>query len=257
MPKSESSEGAPNPRSEWTQAEVDAFVDQLTASAEKARAEGEAALITAKSQARKNNAEAKMSETSLVKLKHDADREDEKRAEELTANKYHHTYLFDTGVSDSTVKACIKQLATWTRQAEKDKPVTVELLINSPGGDVVEGFALMDYLANMATEGHTVNTTAYGMAASMGGVLLQAGARRAMGKNSVLLIHEAQFGAVGSYGEVEDRVKLVNIFHERILSLFADRAKVTKAFIKRNWNRKDWWLDADTSLKHGFIDEIK
>jgi ATP-dependent Clp protease protease subunit len=255
VPKSESSEGNTRSRSDWTEAEIDAFVDQLTANADKARAEGEAALITAKSEARKNNAEAKVAETSLVKLKHDADREDEKRKEELTANKYHLTYLFDTGVSDSTVKACIKQLATWTRQA--DGEITVELLINSPGGDVVEGFALMDYLANMAAQGHTVNTTAYGMAASMGGVLLQAGARRAMGKNSVLLIHEAQFGAVGSYGEVEDRVKLVNIFHERILSLFADRANVTKSFIKRNWNRKDWWLDADTSLKHGFIDEIK
>ena len=257
MPKSESNDSPTRPHSEWTEREVDAFVDTLNANAEKARAEAEAALLTAKAAARKNIAEAKVAEVGLVKLKHDADREDEKRAEEKTANKYHHTYLFDTQVSDSTVKACIKQLATWTRLAADDEAVTVELLINSPGGDVVEGFALMDYLSSMEAEGHVVNTTAYGMAASMGGVLLQAGARRAMGKNSVLLIHEAQFGAVGSYGEVEDRVKLVNIFHERILALFADRSKVSKAFIKKNWNRKDWWLDADTSLQHGFIDEIR
>ena len=158
-------------------------------------------------------------------------------------------------MNEPSVKECIKQLATWERTSEG--PITVEMIINSPGGSVVDGFALMDFITAFSARGNTLNTVAYGMAASMGGVLLEAGARRTMGANSVLLIHEAQFGAVGSYGEVEDRVKLVNIFHERILDLFASRAKVSKSFIKRNWNRRDWWLDAQTALKHGFIDEVR
>lgn len=240
---------------ELTQREVDANVAKAEAEATKAIAEGEAALIKAKAEAVKLGAEVDAINVSLVKARHDASREDEKRCEELAANKYHYQYLFDTSVTDTSVKGCIKQLATWERTA--DDAIAVNLIINSPGGDVVEGFALMDYIAAFTARGNVLNTTAYGMAASMGGVLLQAGAERSMGANSVLLIHEAQFGAVGSYGEVEDRVKLVNIFHERILNLFADRSKVSKAFIKRNWNRKDWWLGADTALKHGFIDKVQ
>ena len=44
--------------------------------------------------------------------------------------------------------------------------------------------------------------------------------------------------------------------HEHILDLFADRATVTKAFIRKNWLRTDWWIGADTALKHGFIDKV-
>jgi ATP-dependent Clp protease, protease subunit len=232
------------------------------AEAEKFRAEAEVTRAKGEAEARKARAEAAVAETEaeadrlrLVDLEFTAERAREKRAEELAANKYHHTYLFDTDVDENNVKKFIAQLATWERTSSE--PITVELVINSPGGSVVDGFALIDYIAAMAANGHTVNTTAYGMAASMGGVLLQVGARRTMGANSVLLIHEAQFGAVGSYGEIEDRVKLVNILHERILNLFADRAKVSKSYIKRNWNRRDWWLDASTALKHGFVDEVR
>src|SRR6185437_11114483 len=151
--------------------------------------------------------------------------------------------------SESSVKACIQQLATWERTSDSDEGVTVELQLNSPGGSVVVGFALIDFIQDFHTRGNTVNTVAYGMAASMAGVILQVGKKRSMGSNAVLLIHEASFGAVGSYGEVQDRVKLVDIFHERILKLFTDRAKVSKSFINRNWSRKDWWIDSTNAIK--------
>jgi ATP-dependent Clp endopeptidase proteolytic subunit ClpP len=237
---------------ELTTKEIDAAIKKAEAEAEKSVAEAEKAIA----EARKTRIEADALDLSLTKAKYDADRETEKRKAELADNKFHHVYIFDQQVNEASVKACTKQLAAWERGSDDEKPITVQLVINSPGGDVVEGFALIDYIRGMQTRGHTVNTVAYGMAASMGGVLLQVGNSRIMGQNAVLLIHEAQFGAVGSYGEIEDRVKLVNIFHDRILNLFADRAHVSKAFIKRNWNRKDWWLGAETALKHGFVDEV-
>ena len=47
----------------------------------------------------------------------------------------------------------------------------------------------------------------------------------------------------------------MGLFHDRILGLFEERAKpinpkTTKAFIKRNWERRDWWLTAQTALDH-------
>lgn len=228
----------------------EAEIDKAKAEAEKFRAERDKVMA----EARKENALAGAAEAALVKAQADAERESEKRRDELAADKYHHRYLFDTDVNDGSVKKAIAQFATWERTT--DKPIVVDLVINSPGGSVVDGFALIDYIEGMHSRDHTVNTTAYGMAASMGGVLLQVGKKRSMGANAVLLIHEAQFGAVGSYGEIQDRVKLVDIFHERILALFVGRAKVTKQFIKSHWSRTDWWLSASDSLKHGFVDAI-
>lgn len=224
-------------------AKLTAEADAATSAAEKNRAE-----------ARKLFWEAEEAQTKARKAIIDADREEHKRRKELAADEFHHTYLFDKDVSESSVKACIGQLSNWERTATE--PITVELVINSPGGSVIDGFALIDHIQAMHGRGHTVNTTAYGMAASMGGVILEVGKTRRMGSNALLLIHEASFGAMGSMGDIEDRVKMVEIMHDRILDLFASRSKVTKAFIKRNWRRRDWWMSAQEAHKHGFVDEI-
>lgn len=218
----------------------------LTAEAEAAKARAEA---------RRAVAEAEEAELRLEKARNDRDREREKREEELAAHKFHYTYLLDKEVSEASVRECIKQLTTWTRIS--NDPITVELVIDSPGGSVFDGFHLIDYINRLHGEGHTVNTTAYGMAASMAGVLLQVGKTRAMGANSLLLIHEAQFGAMGSFGKVEDQVKMVELMHDRILETFAARSKLSKAAISRRWRRRDWWINAQESLKSGFIDAIR
>jgi ATP-dependent protease ClpP protease subunit len=102
----------------------------------------------------------------------------------------------------------------------------------------------------------------FGMAASMAGVLLQAADTRIMGANAFLLIHEGSLGAIGDFGDVEDRVELMGQMHDRILSLFETRAKpinpkTTKAFIRNRWKRKDWWITAEEAAKLGLVDEVR
>jgi ATP-dependent Clp protease protease subunit len=199
-------------------------------------------------------AEAERIRTEQRLLEISLQRELRKEAEELTADKYHHTVVLDQQVADSSVKAIIRQMASWVRQA--DSPLTIQLTINSPGGDIFAGFALIDYINSLHEQGHTVNTHSIGMAASMAGVILQAGRTRSMGHNAFLLIHQAQFGAVGSYGEVEDRMKLVNLLQERILDIFASRSKLSKASLRRKWHRRDWWISSAEALKLGLIDRV-
>ncbi len=174
-----------------TPEEVVANVTKAEAEARKADAEAR----KADAEARGAAAAAEAAEAQLVKARNDAAREAEKRTEELAADKFHHVYLFDSEVSESAVKKATQQLATWERTATG--PLTIDIVLNSPGGSVVDGFALIDFIIGMQGRGHVVNTTAYGMAASMAGVILQAGNTRAMGSNAVLLIHEAQFAAIG------------------------------------------------------------
>lgn len=245
----------PTPRPEWLDR---AEATKLEAEAEAARAQAGLHEQTA----RKFAAEADLAGLLASKGRIELDREEHKRRKELAGDEFHRTYLFDKSVDDSSVKACIRQLSDWERTVDGEE-LTVNLVVNSPGGGIFEGFALIDFIEGMHSRGHTVNTHAYGMAASMGGVLLQIGKTRKMGPSAALLIHEAQFRAGGKTGAVEDEVLLVHMLQDRILDIYAERAKtsvsahpMSRATIKTKWNRRDWWISAPDCLKHGFIDEI-
>jgi ATP-dependent Clp protease protease subunit len=225
-----------------------ANAERALAQAEQARAD------TGKTIVETRSAEAYALESEYIAREREISlaREEYKRARELASDEFHHVYRFIGAVNDGSVKECINQLQTWDRM-EPDCSIT--LLFHSPGGDVVAGLALWDFLIELKGT-HQLTTVARGYAASMAGILLQAGHKRAMGAESWLLIHEASFGVAGSMGEVEDRVEWIKKVQGRILQIFADRSNLTKASIKRRWHRKDWWLSSDEALKHGFIDEI-
>ena len=95
------------------------------------------------------------------------------------------------------------------------------------------------------------------MAASMAGILLQAGDTRWVGHQAWVMIHRAAFGAFGKTYEVEDEVEFVKRIEERILEIFTTRSKLTKQKIKRNWDRKDWWISADEALEAHLVDEVR
>ena len=95
------------------------------------------------------------------------------------------------------------------------------------------------------------------MAASMAGILLQAGDTRWIGQQAWLMIHRAAFGAYGKTFEIEDEVKFVKRIEERILDIFTSRSKLTRNRIKRNWERKDWWISAEEALELGLIDDVR
>ncbi len=71
------------------------------------------------------------------------------------------------------------------------------------------------------------------------------------------MIHRAAFGAWGKTYEIEDEVKFVKRLEERILDIFTSRSKLTRNKIKRNWDRKDWWISSDEAKDLGLIDEIR
>src|ERR1700756_3821970 len=206
-------------------------------------------------------AQAKTAGINAVSSQLSLDKKIREEADELAEDGHHHIYVYDKEVTDSSVKDCIRQMTTWARQSGSDK-CQIEVQINSPGGSISAGLALFDYARTLQADGHVINTAAYGVAASMGGVILQVGNERIMGENAILLLHQGQLGAIGNFAEVEDRVKLMELFHERILTIFEDRAKpinakTTKAFIKRNWDRKDWWMTAELAKSLGFVDTIR
>jgi len=179
----------------------------------------------------------------------------------LAGDFFHKKFYFDSDVNAKTVGFCMDQLDQWDRMSVD--PVVIEIIITSPGGSVTDGLALFDRIKQLQRRGHTIDTTALGWAASMGGILLQAGNTRAMSKESWLLIHQVSAGMMGSFGELADRMKWLEMTQERILDIFADRAAssgaskpISRATIKKNWERTDWWISSEEALKFGLIDEV-
>lgn len=221
-----------------------------TAAAEASAREAEAA--AAHSNARTAEALAQAAEIQR-------DREVEKRNLELAADTYHFTYNFNKAVDEASVTTCVRQLSVWQRQHQDsaEKP-TIEIVFDSPGGSVIDGMHLYDHIKTMQHQGWVINTTARGYAASMGGILLQAGTVRRMGAEAYILIHEISTVAYGKTGEIEDEMLFVKKIQERVLRIFAARSngKVSVATLRQKWRRKDWWLDSTEALRLGIVDEI-
>lgn len=229
--------------------------DTPEVSAAKAKAlEAEATRSLA--EARKWAADAAQAEIALAKL-------ERSEKAELAKDDYYNIYVFDDSVAAGSVEKCILKLTEWSRNSPN---CDIEIIFNSPGGSVIDGMALYDFIDQLKRKGHKITCSSLGMAASMAGILLQAGDVRKMGAEAWILIHEGSFAAVGSVGQVEDTVEWVKKIQDRILDIFAKRSagsdsktatqKLNKTQIKRRWHRTDWWLDSDSALKYGFIDEI-
>jgi ATP-dependent Clp endopeptidase proteolytic subunit ClpP len=234
-----------------TAEEIAADVEAKKAEAAKSLAEAE----KAKAEARHSKALAQAAEYEAADAKIAADRSREKRERELAGNDYHHVYQFSEQVGASSCDKCVAQLSAWHRLEPK---CDITIVFKSPGGSVVDGMALFDYLTHLREDGHEIITVCSGYAASMAGILLQAGTKRIMGSESYILIHEISAITGGKIGEIEDDVDFYKRICERVLNIFVTRSggKLSKAAMKRNWTRKNWWLDSTEALKLGIVDEV-
>lgn len=214
-----------------------------------------------KALAANHTAQARQHEAEARKAELEADAADfairslhREEAALLAADAFHRVYYFTGEVNAATVRDCLRRLTIWKR-TEPGEPI--EIVFTSTGGSIIDGMVLFDAIQELRRAGHHVTTSTLGMAASMAGILLQAGDERVMAKESWLLLHEASFGAGGSMGEVEDTVEWVKRVEDRILDIFAARSKLTKKQIATRWRRKDWWVSSDDALEFGFVDTVR
>ena len=138
---------------------------------------------------------------------------------------------------------------------ESENPnADISMYINSPGGDVTAGWAIMDTMQYIKPK---VSTIGMGLVASMGSVLLAAGAKgkRFVLPNTEIMIHQPSSGTQGQVTDMEislretQRVKQVII---KQMSEFTGR-KEKEVF---DAMERDNWMDAEAAKKFGLIDEI-
>ena len=190
----------------------------------------------------------------IDKTKIEWDKIVEDRAKEKSTDEENFLYRFQGEVSGGTVHKCMSVITQWSRMSPKCE---IEIIFSSPGGSIIDGFELFDFIQGLRASGHHVTTGALGYAASMAGILLQAGDVRWVGGQAWMMIHRAAFGAYGKTFEVEDEVEFVKRMEERILDIFTTRSSLTRRKIKKNWDRKDWWISAEEALELQLVDEVR
>ncbi len=161
-------------------------------------------------------------------------------------------FLYAGGVDADGVEAYMGAL---THFHDRHPAGDIRLRINSPGGSIVQGFALFDLLQELKRD-HQIETVAYGLVASMGGILFQAGHRRIASPHAHMLIHEGSLSFQGAAGQVADTVAFGKTLQAQCLDILAERSTLSKEEIGKRWERRDWWIDSAQMVEFGFADEV-
>ena len=130
----------------------------------------------------------------------------------------------------------------------------VQMFINSPGGSVIDGLGIYDTMQYVAPDVATICT---GLAASMGAVLLAAGAK---GKRSALfhshvMIHQPMGGAQGQVSDIEISYKLIKKMQKSLYDILAHHTGQTYAKIEEDCDR-DNWMSSIEAKEYGLVDEV-
>ena len=135
-----------------------------------------------------------------------------------------------------------------------DPDKDIQIYINSPGGSVSAGLGIYDTMQLVAPDVATICT---GLAASMGAVLLTAGAR---GKRSALphsrvMIHQPLGGAQGQASDIEITAREMMKTKRELYEILAAHSGVPIRKIEKDADR-DYWLTAAEARDYGLIDEV-
>jgi ATP-dependent Clp protease protease subunit len=136
----------------------------------------------------------------------------------------------------------------------EDPERDIYLYINSPGGVVTAGLAIYDTMQYLKAP---VSTICVGQAASMGAVLLAAGAKgkRYALPNSRIMIHQGSGGFRGNTPDVMIQVKELETLVDKLMKIIAKHTGQDAEKVKRDIDR-DRFMSADEAKSYGLIDEI-
>ncbi len=156
-----------------------------------------------------------------------------------------------TGINDYVSNIIQAQLLFLESvDAKKD----IQIYLNSPGGGVYAGLGIYD---TMQYIGPDVATICTGMAASMGAVLLCAGAdgKRAALKHARVMIHQPLGGAQGQASDMEIVVTEIKKLKKELYDIIANHSGKPFDIVEKDSDR-DYWMTADEAKEYGMVDDV-
>lgn len=154
-------------------------------------------------------------------------------------------------VNHHTANSIVAQLLYLSMHDNK-KPI--RFYINSPGGSVPDGLAIIDTMNHIPNEIHTY---CVGSCASMGSMLLSAGTKghRYCLPNSRVMIHQVSSGAQGTTADMLISMKETEKYNNLLMQMLADNCDQPVKKVIKDCNR-DYFMSAEEAVEYGIADEV-
>lgn len=171
----------------------------------------------------------------------------------LNKNLLEQRMIFLWGaVEDSNARIITEQLCFLSA---KDQGAPIHFYINSPGGMVTAGNAIHDMMQSIPSP---VYTYCIGHAASMGAILLSAGAKghRYIYPTAEVMIHQPSMGGFrGRMWEIEVHARQIARAKDTAARILATNCNKTVDRIREDFD-KDYWMNAEEALAYGIVDKV-
>lgn len=153
---------------------------------------------------------------------------------------------------DDYVSNIVQAQLLYLESADPSKDISI--YFNTPGGSVYAGLGLYDTMQYINPDVATICT---GMAASMGAVLLTAGAKgkRSALKHSRIMIHQPMGGAQGQASDIEITAREIMKLKKELYTIIAEHSGNTYKKVERDSDR-DYWMTSGEAKEYGMIDEV-
>ncbi|MBK9477885.1 MAG: ATP-dependent Clp endopeptidase proteolytic subunit ClpP [Bacteroidetes bacterium] len=156
-----------------------------------------------------------------------------------------------TGINDYVSNIIQAQLLFLSSvDAKKD----IQIYLNSPGGSVYAGLGIYDTMQFIEPDVATICT---GMAASMGAVLMCAGAKgkRSALKHARIMIHQPMGGAQGQASDIEITAREIQKLKKELYDIIAEHSGKDYETVWKDSDR-DYWMTAEEAREYGMVDEV-
>ncbi len=155
------------------------------------------------------------------------------------------------GIDDHVANIVIAQLLFLQSEDPKKE---IQLYINSPGGQVHAGMAIIDTMMHVK---NPISTVCVGMAASMAAVILSCGTKgqRYALPNAEVMIHQPSGGTEGQASDIEISAKHILKIRGNLNKILAKNTGQVLSKIEKDVDR-DFFMDADEAKKYGIIDQV-
>lgn len=174
------------------------------------------------------------------------------RAYDIYSRLLKENIIFLGGPIDDAVANTVIAQLLFLQSEDPKKDIT--LYVNSPGGHVTAGLAIIDTMNNIKND---VSTVCVGLAASMGAVILASGTKgkRFSLSHSEIMIHQPHGGAEGQASDIEISAKRILKNRDILNKILAKSTGQTLAKIEKDVDR-DFFLDPEDAKKYGIIDKV-
>ena len=180
---------------------------------------------------------------------------DDLYTEIIKENLSERILIFNDEVNEALIENYVLYILKWNKEdkdipVEKRKPITI--FLNCPGGNVIDGFNMVDAVLASKTP---IRGVCFGLAASMGYHILLACDERIAFKNSVLLQHDGEIAIQNSTSKARDTMRFFEDGERRTKEYVLSRTTMTEEFYDKIYDQ-EYWMYASEAKTLGCVDLI-